>query len=85
MELAVLANVYTKICQSVFPVRANTRYAEFVIFPISQPEDFLDPSNTRTVKVYEVVERIVLGRPIGDWRWVLSSTTDYIFMVSLRI
>ena len=68
-------------CQLALPVRAVTGYAEFVTLPIlliSQRENLLDPFNTRTVKVDEVVERIVFGRLVGNWRWVLSSTTDSI-------
>ena len=62
----------------MFPVRAVTRYADFGILLISQRENLLDPFNTGTVKVHEVVEGIVFGGGVDNWRGHLSSTADYI-------
>ena len=70
----------------MFPIRAVTRYADFGILLSSQRENLLDPFNTGTVKVHKVVEGIMYGRGVDNWRGVLSSTADYILcMISLRI
>ena len=62
----------------MFPIRAVARYTDFGICLISQRENLLDPFNTGTVEVHKVVEGIVSGRGVDNWRGVLSSTADYI-------
>ena len=54
---------------------ANSRAG---ILLISQRENLLDPFNTGTVEVHKVVEGIVFGGGVDNWRGVLSSAADYI-------
>jgi hypothetical protein len=60
------------------PVRVVARDADLDILLVSQRENLLNPFNTGAVKIHKVIEGIVFGGGIGDWRGILSPAADYI-------